>query len=208
MTNKARALFADITDRFKRVFIFPHERKMCWLPSYIGYNTRSIFVRLHFARKLSSLDRLYGCRPFFLSTQRNPPEARRWLVGYSFCTLLFFLSFNKHRFWFFFSLFLFTFVCVYISSLPFRRCWVYKGINQIFSQRSLCVRMHVLCVRVLIFITIHISRPVQKRKILALDKKGKRKRKKKKTNLHEKRPSCRPHIQSLRNWDLFLSAFF
>lgn len=206
MTNKARALFADITDRFKRVFIFPHERKMCWLPSYIGYNTRSIFVRLHFARKLSSLDRLYGCRPFFLSTQRNPPEARRWLVGYSFCTLLFFLSFNKHRFWFFFSLFLFTFVCVYISSLPFRRCWVYKGINQIFSQRSLCVRMHVLCVRVLIFITIHISRPVQKRKILALDKKEKGKEKK--NNLHEKRPSCRPHIQSLRNWDLFLSAFF
>jgi hypothetical protein len=40
--------------------------------------------------------------------------------------------------------------------------------------------MHVLCVRVLIFITIHISRPVQKRKILALDKKEKGKEKKKK----------------------------
>jgi len=38
-----------------------------------------------------------------------------------------------------------------------------EGINQVFL-RSLCVRMRVLCVRVLIFITIHISRPVQKRR--------------------------------------------
>ena len=71
---------------------------------------------------------------------------------------------------------------VYISSRPFRRRYGYKP--------SLSIR---LCVRVLIFITIHISRPVQKRRFWHWIK-----------TWEDQAVVWRPYIQSLQNWNLFL----
>lgn len=132
-------------------FLFSHERK-CVDCHHIGYTAspRSIFVGPHFSRKLSSLGRLYGCRPFF--SRLNEPTRSQTVASW---LLILHATF-------FFNKLIFFVVCeLYIYFVG--HLDLGEGINQVFL-RSLCVRMRVLCVRVLIFITIHISRPVQKRR--------------------------------------------
>ncbi len=112
-------------------------------PSYwLEPQTGLAYFPFVFSRKLSSLDRLCECRPFFLTEgARQKPTVAALIL---------------HASWFtntdspiLRSLFLYLYIY-----LP-RHFYVGMSINQVWLV--LCVYM---CVCVLIFITIHISRPV------------------------------------------------